>query len=640
MGMEKQEKKGMFLERSFDPAAQEMLKLAEEKGYETVWDRQDKQSPHCKFGVSGVCCKNCSMGPCRITPKSPEGVCGATADIIVARNLVRAIAAGAAAHSDHGRPLTVTLKEVAEGENKDYQIKDVEKLKGIAGRLGLDSDADVKTLAKAVAEVAMKDYGKQDVSPIQFLVSYAPKKRLERWKNLEKSLLEKTGKKMGVLPRSVDREIVDIMHRTHIGVDNDPVSLLMQGVRAALGDGWGGSLIATEIQDILFGAPAVKTIMSNLGVIDPDYVNVIAHGHEPILSEKIVEVAQSEEMQRLAQKYGAKGVNVVGMCCTGNELLMRQGTQVAGNVLHQELAVMTGAVEAVVVDVQCIFPALGQLVECFHTKFISTSEQAKFPGSLHIQFEESKATQVAKEIIKTAIEAFPKRDKNKVFVPGHKTEAVVGFTTENIISALGGTPKLLVDAIVGGKIKGVVGIVGCNNSKVKQDYNHVNIARELIKKDILVIGTGCWAIACAKAGLMRLDAMELAGEGLKEVCKALNIPPVLHMGSCVDCSRMLTLAGGIADYLGVDISDLPLVGSAPEWMTEKAVSIGTYFVASGVPVHLWPMPPITGSETVVKILTEDMKDLLGGYFFVEEDPVKTANMMEEIIMEKRKALNI
>ena len=638
--MEKQEKKGMFLKRSFDPAAQEMLKLAEEKGYETVWDRQDKQSPHCKFGVSGVCCKNCSMGPCRITPKSPEGVCGATADIIVARNLVRAIAAGAAAHSDHGRPLTVTLKEVAEGENKDYQIKDVEKLKGIAGRLGLDSDADVKTLAKAVAEVAMKDYGKQDVSPIQFLVSYAPKKRLERWKNLEKSLLEKTGKKMGVLPRSVDREIVDIMHRTHIGVDNDPVSLLMQGVRAALGDGWGGSLIATEIQDILFGAPAVKTIMSNLGVIDPDYVNVIAHGHEPILSEKIVEVAQSEEMQRLAQKYGAKGVNVVGMCCTGNELLMRQGTQVAGNVLHQELAVMTGAVEAVVVDVQCIFPALGQLVECFHTKFISTSEQAKFPGSLHIQFEESKATQVAKEIIKTAIEAFPKRDKNKVFVPGHKTEAVVGFTTENIISALGGTPKLLVDAIVGGKIKGVVGIVGCNNSKVKQDYNHVNIARELIKKDILVIGTGCWAIACAKAGLMRLDAMELAGEGLKEVCKALNIPPVLHMGSCVDCSRMLTLAGGIADYLGVDISDLPLVGSAPEWMTEKAVSIGTYFVASGVPVHLWPMPPITGSETVVKILTEDIKDLLGGYFFVEEDPVKTANMMEEIIMEKRKALNI
>ncbi|WP_457571638.1 anaerobic carbon-monoxide dehydrogenase catalytic subunit [Desulfovulcanus sp.] len=634
------EKKEIFAEKSYDPAAQEMLKLAERKGYETVWERLKAQSRHCKFGVSGVCCKNCVMGPCRITPKVPQGVCGATADIIVARNLIRAIAAGAAAHSDHGRPLTVTLKEVAEGENKDYQIKDVDKLKSIAGKLGLDSGADVKALAKAVAEVGMKDYGKQDDKPIQFLLSYAPKKRLECWQNLENSLFEKTGKKMGVLPRNIDREIVDIMHRTHMGVDNDPVSLLIQGVRAALGDGWGGSLIATEIQDILFGRPTVKKVMANLGVLDADYVNIVVHGHEPILSEKIVEVAQSEEMQQLAQKYGAKGINVVGMCCTGNELLMRQGVPVAGNELHQELAVMTGAVEAVVVDVQCIFPALGRLVECFHTKFISTSEQAKFPGSLHIQFEESKATQVAKQIVKIAIEAFPQRDKDKVFIPRYKSEAIVGFTTENIISALGGTPKPLVDAIVSGKIKGVVGIVGCNNPKVKQDYNHVNIARELIKKDILVIGTGCWAIACAKAGLMRLEAAELAGEGLKEICKALNIPPVLHMGSCVDCSRMLTLAGGLADYLDVDISDLPLVGSAPEWMTEKAVSIGTYFVASGIPVHLWPMPPITGSETVVKILTEDIKDFLGGYFFVEEDPVRTADMMEEIIMDKRKALNI
>lgn len=638
--MENKGKKGICAERSYDPAAQEMLKLAEEKGYETVWERLKAQSPHCKFGVSGVCCKNCVMGPCRITPKSPVGVCGATADIIVARNLVRAIAAGSAAHSDHGRPLAGTLKEVAEGENKDYQIKDVDKLRNIASKLGLDTGADVESLARAVAEVAMMDYGKQDENPLQFLFSYAPKKRLERWQNLEKFLSENTGKKMGVLPRSIDREIVDIMHRTTMGVDNDAVSLLIQGVRAALADGWGGSLIATEIQDVLFGAPTIKKIMANLGVIDPDYVNVVAHGHEPILSEKIVEVAQSEEMQKLAQKYGAKGVNVVGMCCTGNELLMRQGISAAGNTLHQELAVMTGAVEAVVVDVQCIFPALGRLVECFHTKFISTSEQAKFPGSLHIQFEEDKAIEVAKEIIKTAIEAFPKRDKDRISIPAYKTEAVVGFTTENIISALGGTPKPLVDAIVSGKIKGVVGIVGCNNPKIKQDYNHITIANELIKKDILVIGTGCWAIACAKAGLMRLESQELAGKGLKEVCKALNIPPVLHMGSCVDCSRMLTLAGGLADYLEVDISDLPLVGSAPEWMAEKAVSIGTYFVASGIPVHLWPMPPITGSETVVKILTDDIKELLGGYFFVEENPVKAAEKMEEVIMDKRKALNI
>ncbi len=637
MKAEGQEK---YLQRSIDPAAQEMLKLAEARGYETAWDREDAQTPHCKFGSAGVCCKNCAMGPCRITKKTPKGACGATADIIVARNLIRAIAAGAAAHSDHGRPLAMTLKEVAEGENRDYQIKDVEKLKLIASKLGISTDKKPEELAKEVAEIAMKDYGKQDDTPIKFLLSYAPKKRIECWQNLEKVLFEKTSKKIGVFPRNIDREIVDIMHRTHIGVDNDPVSLLFQGVRAALGDGWGGSLIATEIQDVLFGTPTVKTIMANLGVIDADYVNIVAHGHEPILSEKIVEVAQSEEMQNLAQKYGAKGVNVVGMCCTGNELLMRQGIPIAGNVLHQELAVMTGAVEAVVVDVQCIYPALGQLAECFHTKFISTSDQAKFPGSLHIQFDERHATAVAKEIVKTAIEAFPCRDKSRVYIPSYKTEAIVGFTTEGILSALGGSPKPLVDAIAAGKIKGVAGIVGCNNPKVRHDYNHVNITKELIKRNILVIGTGCWAIACAKAGLMQLKAQEMAGDGLREVCQALNIPPVLHMGSCVDCSRMLTLAGAIADYMKVDISDLPLVGSAPEWMSEKAVSIGTYFVASGIPVHLWPMPPIAGSETVVKILTADLKDLIGGYFFVEEDPIKTADIIEEIIMEKRKALGI
>jgi len=626
------------VERSFDPAAQEMLRLAENKQYNSVWDRLETQTPHCKFGSSGVCCKNCVMGPCRITPKSPVGSCGANADIIVARNLIRSLAAGAAAHSDHGRKVAITLKEVAKGENKDYLIKDVEKLKAIAKRLGLNETENPQELALEVAEIALNDYGKQDHSLIAFAKAYLPQKRLQALQELEKKLYAQTGKIMGVLPRSIDREVVDIMHRTHMGVDNDPVSLLIQGVRASLSDGWGGSLIATELQDVLFGSPTIKKVMANLGVIDPDYVNIITHGHEPILSEKIVEVAKTKEMQDLAQKYGAKGVNVLGMCCTGNEILMRQGTPIAGNELHQELAVMTGAIEAVVVDVQCIFPALGKLVKCFHTQFISTSDQAKFPGSIHVQFEEERATEIARQIVKLGIKAFPNRDKSKVFVPKHKAESIVGFTPENILQALGGTPKPLVDAIVAGKIKGIVGIVGCNNPKVKQDYLHVNIAKELIKRDILVIGTGCWAIACAKAGLMTIEAQELAGAGLKEVCAALNIPPLLHMGSCVDCSRMLNLAAAVAEYLDVDMSALPVVGSAPEWMTEKAVSIGTYFVASGIPVHLWPMPPITGSEKVINILTQGLKDLLGGFFFVEEDPVKTAERMEEIILERRKQL--
>ena len=608
-------------ELSFDSAARQMIEIAKRKNYETVWDRLKEQQPQCGFGSLGVCCRNCVMGPCRIDPfgEGPQkGVCGAEADTIVARNLIRMIAAGAAAHSDHGRRPALLLKEVAEGENTHYQIKDEEKLKNVAKRLGIDvKDKDKFQIAKEVAEVALNDYGKQDSKPIRFLEGYAAKKLKEKWKKIEESLYQDTGKIFGVLPRNIDREIVDIMHRTHIGVDNHPLSIIMQGIRAALGDGWGGSLIATECQDILFGTPKVHAIYANLGVLKKDMVNLVIHGHEPVLSEQIVAAAQDPELIEYAKSKGAKGINIAGMCCTGNEILMRHNVPVAGNELHQELAVITGAVEAMVVDVQCIFPALSNLTKCFHTKFISTSDQALFPGAMHVQFEENNAEEVARRIVKIAIDNFENRDQSKVNIPEEKKEALVGFSVEQILDALGGSVAPLVEAIKQGKIKGVVGIVGCNNPKVKQDYYHVTIAKELIKRDILVIGTGCWAIALAKAGLLSLDAAGEAGEGLKSVCEALKIPPFLHMGSCVDCSRMLVLAAALADYLDVDISDLPLFGSAPEWMTEKAVSIGTYFVASGVPVHLWPYPPVLGGKEVVKILTETAKEVFGGFFVWE-----------------------
>ncbi len=628
--------------RSFDPAAQKMLKIADKNNYETVWDRLEKQQPQCGFGLLGVCCRNCVMGPCRIDPfgEGPEkGACGATADTIVARNLCRFIAAGAAAHSDHGRRPAILLKEIAEGKNKNYFIKDEIKLKNAAKRLGIEVEGkSINELAKEVAEIALNDYGKQDSNPIKFFQGYAPKKLKEKLSNLENVLSEKLNKRIGIIPRNIDREIVDIMHRTHIGVDNGPLSLVMQGIRAALGDGWGGSLVATEVQDILFGTPKVHSVQANLGVLKENKINIVIHGHEPVLSEKIVEVSQRPELIEYAKSKGAEGINIVGMCCTGNEILMRHNVAIAGNELHQELAIITGAVEAMIVDVQCIFPALANLSNCFHTKFIATSDQAAFPGSIHIQFEEEKADEVAENIIKLAIDNFPNRDKNKVNIPEEKKEALVGFSTEQIVEALGGTPEPIVNAIKDGKIKGIAGIVGCNNPKVTQDYFHINLTKELIKRDILVIGTGCWAIACAKAGLLTLDAKELAGGGLRSVCETLKIPPILHMGSCVDCSRMLVLAGAVADYLGVDISDLPLFGSAPEWMTEKAVSIGTYFVASGIPVHLWPIPPIMGSQEVVKILTETAKDVLGGYFVVEQDYKKAADIMEKEIIEKRKKL--
>ncbi|MGE4266772.1 MAG: anaerobic carbon-monoxide dehydrogenase catalytic subunit [Deferribacterales bacterium] len=630
--------------RSADPAAQEMLSVMDRNGYDNVWSRLEKQQPQCGYGELGICCKNCVMGPCRIDPFGGEpsrGVCGANADAIVARNIARMISVGAASHSDHGRRPAILLKEVALGKNHDYQITDIEKLKAVATRIGVYSAEDsINEMALKVANLALECFSRQEEGALPFMPAYLPKKRMERFVKLEEMFEKDMGMKIGILPRNIDRESVDILHRTHFGTDHDPVSLLMQGVRCSLSDGWGGSLIATEIQDILFGTPTVKSVSANLGVIDIDYVNIVVSGHEPILSAKIVERATCKEMREYAVSKGAKGINVVGMCCTGNEILMRQGIAVAGNELHQELAVMTGAVEAVVVDVQCIYPALGDLTKCFHTKFISTSDQAKFPGATHYQFVEERANEIADKVIMAAADVFPMRNKSKIHIPKIKSQAIVGFSVEEILKALGGTPQPLIDAIASGKIKGVVGVVGCNNVKIGQDSFHIALTRELIKRDILVIGTGCWAIAMAKAGFMDMNILNETSEGLRSVCEAVGIPPVIHMGSCVDCSRMLVLAGALADALNIDIDQLPLVGSAPEWTTEKAVSIGVYFVGSGIPVHLWPAPPVLGSPTVTRILTEDINDLLGAAFFIEPDPVKSAAIMDEMIMKKRAALGI
>ena len=630
--------------RSVDPAAVEMLKIADREQYATQWSRYELQQPQCSYGQLGTCCRICSMGPCRIDPfgEGPsQGVCGATADTIVARNLARMAAVGSSSHSDHGRKAALLLKAVATGANSNYRITDTEKLVAVAARLDIATEGrSFPEIANDVADAAIGCFGKQDDEPIIFLEKFMPKKRFQHLKNLEQSLLEATGAVTGFLPRGIDREAVDILHRTHFGCDADPLSLIAQTIRCSLSDGWGGSLIATCVQDILLGTPSIKSIKANLGVLEIDSVNVVVHGHEPILSAKIVEMAQEPEIQQAAIAAGARRVNVVGLCCTGNEVLLRQGVGMAGNEAHSELAIMTGAVDAMVVDVQCIYPALADLASCFHTRFITTSDQAKIPGARHIQFHEDQADAISRTILKEAIAAFPRRNPARVHIPEHTSSAMVGFSVEEILKALGGTPQPLIDLILNGTIKGVAGIVGCNNVKVQQDSFHRQLTTELIKRDILVIGTGCWAVAAAKAGLMDLPAQELAGEGLKAVCRQLGIPPVLHMGSCVDCSRMLVLAGALADHLDLDISQLPLVGSAPEWTTEKAVAIGAYFVGSGIPVHLWPLPPILGGPAVTRTLTQDAKDVLGGYFFVEEDPMATADKMEAVIMERRAALGI
>jgi carbon-monoxide dehydrogenase catalytic subunit len=608
--------------RSIDPASQDMLDVCQRAGLETAWDRYEKQQPQCGFGELGLCCRNCNMGPCRIDPfgeGASKGVCGATADIIVARNLLRSIAAGAAAHSDHARDVAHTFREVILGRASSYSIKDQAKLERLMKEYGVETQI-------ALADAIMAEFGKQD-GPIQF-TRRAPAKRLELWK------------KLGIEPRGIDREIVECMHRTHMGVDNDHVNLILQGLRTSLADGWGGSMIATELQDVLFGTPAPTFSEANLGVLEPNKVNIIVHGHEPILSEMIVSAAAEPEMVELAKKQGAVGINVAGMCCTGNEVLMRHGVPVAGNFLQQELAVATGSVDAMIVDVQCIMPALGALAGCFHTKFISTSPKAKFPGAVHMEFHEETALQTARAIVQEAVKNYRNRNPAKVHMPKEKSKCMVGFSVETIVGALGGTLDPLLGAIKSGAIRGIAAVVGCNNPKVVHDFGHINLVKELIKKDVLVVNTGCNAQACAKAGLLLPEAAEMAGEGLKGVCKALGIPPVLHMGSCVDISRILVAAAAIANALGVDISDLPAAGAAPEWMSEKAVSIGAYVVGSGVFTVLGTVPAVLGSSAVAGLLTSGAKDVVGAAFAVEPDPFKAASLMIDHIESQRKKLGL
>lgn len=617
-------------ERSIDPAALVMMKKAHDENIETAWDRLEKQQPQCDFGQLGICCRNCNMGPCRIDPfgeGASAGVCGATADIIVARNVLRAIAAGAAAHSDHGRDVAHTLLLTAEGKSGGYEIKDVDKLKALAAEYGIKTDKKSKEqIALELAKAVYAEFGKQE-GPIQF-TKRAPAKRQEVWNNL------------GINPRGVDREVVEAMHRTHIGVDNDYVHLILHGLRTSISDGWGGSMIATELSDVLFGTPQPIKGTANLGVLKKDEVNIIVHGHEPILSEMIVAASKDKALLKLAKEVGAKGITVAGICCTANEILMRHGVPVAGNFLQQELAIITGAVEAMVVDVQCIMPALGSVTSCYHTKLISTSPKAKFPGADHMEFHEEHAYDIAKEIVKVAVENYPNRVQAKVQIPDEKMECIVGFSVEAIVKALGGTLDPLLDAVKSGAIRGIAAVVGCNNPKIKHDYNHVNQVKELIKNDVLVVNTGCNAIACAKAGLMLPEAAELAGEGLKGVCKALGIPPVLHQGSCVDISRSVVACAAIADALGVDISDLPVAAAAPEWMSEKAVSIGTYAVSSGIFTVLGTVPPVLGSANVTSLLVDGAESVVGGKFAVETDPVKAAQLMISHINAKRAALGI
>jgi carbon-monoxide dehydrogenase catalytic subunit len=628
--------------RSVDPTSQQMLGVAEEGGYSTAWDRWEAMQPQCGFGSLGICCRICNMGPCRIDPfgQGPQtGVCGADADTIAARNLVRMIAAGAAAHSDHGRDVAHTVLMTAKGEAEGYEIKDEARLQALAQEYGIDvAMKDKAKLAEEVAEKSFSEFGQQH-GELAFL-KRAPEKQRRYWRE------------RNVTPRGVDREIVEIMHATHIGVGNEYKDVLRIGIKAALGDGWGGSMIATDLSDVLFGSPKPVRARLNLGILKKDEVNLIVHGHEPTLSEMIVVASQDPELLKLAKEKGAKGITLGGICCTANEILMRHGIPVAGDFLQQELAVLTGAVDAMVVDVQCIMPGLTSLAGCFHTKLVTTSVKARFPenGTVeHIQFDEEHALEGAKRIVRTAIENFPNRKQESVVIPSEKetSNLIAGFTAENTYNFLGGryraTYRPLNNAIIEGRIRGLAGVVGCCNPNIKHNFGHIEMVKELVKHDVLVVQTGCSAIACAKAGLLAPEGAEAyAGKGLREVCAAVGIPPVLHVGSCVDNSRILVALCDVVKEGGVgeSIDEIPVAGAAPEWMCEKAISIGFYVVASGVFTVFGTPMPVLGSEKVTDYITRGMEADFGAMFAFEPDPIKAAHLMIDHINAKREALKL
>ena len=617
---------------SEDEAVCHLLENIDEE-MSTVFTRSQSLKP-CPIGsaVSGICCKNCSMGPCRIKDDK-TGLCGATVATIAARNLARHIAAGAAAHSDHGRDMVHMLELTGEGKAEGLKIKDELKLFRLANDLGIDTDdKSVEEVAILTAEKALALFGQQKGEVD--LIKRAPRKRQDIWH------------KYNVVPRSIDREIVETMHRTNMGVDQDAEHILDQAVRTALSDGWGGSMIGTDITDILFNTPVPVAAKTNLGMLKENEVNIVIHGHEPTLSEIIAEISDDKELVDYAKSKGAEGINVTGICCTANEVLMRQGVAPIGNFLSQEMAIMTGAVELMVVDIQCIMQSLGELTKKYHTKLVTSSPKAKIAGAIHMEFQETNGLTLAREIIKTAIDNFENRS-HKICIPQVKTDLVAGFSHEYIRYMLGGrfreSFRPLNDGIIDGRIQGIVAIVGCNNARLTHDKYHNYLAKEFIKRDYLVVQTGCGALSTAKCGIMVPEAMEEAGEGLRSICEAVGIPPILHLGSCVDNSRILTIASEIVKEggLGEDISDLPAAGIAPEWMSEKALSIGTYFAASGVYVAFSGEPiPVESSEEVKKIMTEGWRNKFGGELEYIADIDQLLEKIIDVIQQKRKALKI
>lgn len=621
-------------ERTTCDATQQMLEKARRDGVKIDLDRGFEMKA-CPIGAESACCKVCYMGPCRLNSKDPYkkvGICGATIDTIMSRNFARMVATGSAAHNDHGMHILQIFKGIVEGEIKDFSIQDVIKLKNVASSIGIETEG--KTTQEIGADL-VKELEKTftAVDGEMPFTKRVPEKTLENWR------------KLGIVPRGAMREVMELLSRTHMGSDQHYENITKQSTRTALADGWGGSMVGTELSDIMFGTPSPIAADVNMGVLKEDQVNIIVHGHEPSMFEAMLRAVNDPFYIDMAKEKGANGINLVGMCCSGAEMMSRHGVPHAGNFGSTEAIIVTGAVDAMVVDIQCIKQGVSEVAKCYDTQLITTNPRCHIEGALHIEFHEHEPEKCTDEVLTKAIARFSTRSM-PIEIPKQTQVGIHGFTHEYIEYMLGGTFRgsysPLNDNIINGRIRGVAGVVGCTNPKVQQDYVHVELVKELIKNDILVLQTGCSQIALAKAGLLVPEAAHFAGPGLSEVCETVGMPPVLGLGSCVDNSRILIAASAMVNMggLGDSIADLPVAGAAPEWMSEKAIAIGQYFVASGVFTVFGVGFPIVKNTKFHQLLFDGLENQGMGKWGSAKDPHEIAKMMIDHIDKKRKALGI
>ena len=621
--------KDEVLENTPDPAVREMILRQNQLGFDTTFDRFDSQQPQCGFGMAGICCKICNMGPCKITSKSPKGVCGADADLIVARNLLRSAAAGAAQHGMHGRAVILSLKWAAEGK-LDLPILGQQKIKDTAKAFGIKTERrSIKKIASELADVLLEDMSRTVPGDYKIIEALGSEERKKVWKELD------------ILPISAYHEVFEAYHKTGVGTDGDWKSIMQQFLRCGLAFTYSGVVSTSIATDGLFGVGDRVTSKVNIGALKKGYVNIAVHGHLPTLVSEIVRVGQEEKFINLAKEAGAKGIRFYGICCSGLSAMYRYaGVIPLSNAVSAELVLGTGALDLWIADVQDVFPSIMEVAKCFRTTVVTTSESARLPGAERFEYDHhhsniGETRELAEKIVLRGIESFKDRQGIPVYIPPYEVDAEVGFSPEYVHKHYG-SMKPLYEAVKEGKILGIVNIVGCNNPKVVYEKCVIDVANALLRNNILILTNGCASFPLMKMGYCNVSGQEHAGESLKEFLG--DLPPVWHVGECIDNTKSSGIFAGVAGEAGKPLYEMPFAFSSPEWSNEKGIDAALGFRLMGINSYHCVEAQIHGSKNVIEFLKEGTKEMLGSVMVVDTNPDSLGEKIVADIIEKRKAL--